>query len=162
MERLWAPWRIQYIESTKEPVEGCLFDTVWSSNEDRKNLVLHRGGSAFIMMNAYPYSNGHLMVAPVLHSGDIRCLPPDTLLEINQLVGLAISILEATYRPDGFNVGINLGRVAGAGIPSHIHWHIVPRWEGDTNFMMSVGLTRVLPESLEQSYDRLKLSMENL
>lgn len=162
MERLWAPWRIQYIESTKEPIEGCLFDTVWASSDDRKNLVLHRGETAFIMMNAFPYSNGHLMVAPVKHTGDIRQLSSESLLEINQLVGKAISMLEQAYKPDGYNVGINLGRVAGAGIPGHIHWHIVPRWDGDTNFMMSVGLTRVLPESLETSYDRLRVALESL
>ena len=162
MARLWSPWRIQYIESTKEPIEGCLFDTVWASDNDRESLLLHRGNTAFIMMNAFPYSNGHLMVAPVMHTGDVRLLSPEVMLEVNQLVGTAISILELAYQPDGYNVGINLGQVAGAGIPSHVHWHIVPRWVGDTNFMMSVGQTRVLPESLETSYDRLRAALESI
>lgn len=107
------------------------------------------------MLNAYPYSNGHLMIAPFQHTAEISELGDEALLEINQLLGKCVGWLKEAYNPQGFNIGINLGHVAGAGIPDHIHWHIVPRWAGDTNFMTTIGETRVLPQSLAEAYDRL-------
>ncbi len=157
-ERLWAPWRLSYIESAPSPSSGgtgCIFVDLPAANDDRKNLILFRGEHAFVMLNAFPYTNGHLMVAPYRHTNDITELSDAELLEINQLVAKSVGWIRKTYHPDGFNIGVNVGRAAGAGIPTHIHWHIVPRWEGDTNFMGVVGEVRVLPQSLEESYDRL-------
>lgn len=158
-ERLWAPWRLSYIEKAT-PSGGCIFVDLPAEDDDRKNLILHRGKTAFVIMNAFPYTNGHLMVAPFRHTADMSELGDDELLEINQLVSKSMGWIKCAYKPDGFNVGVNIGRAAGAGIPTHIHWHIVPRWEGDTNFMGVVGEVRVLPQSLEESYDRLRACIE--
>lgn len=156
-ERLWAPWRLQYIEQPNEVGDGgCIFVELPKQEDDRKNLILHRGRTAFVMLNAFPYTNGHLMVAPYRHTADMSELNDAELLEINQLVAAGMRWIGAAYHPDGFNIGVNLGSAAGAGIPDHIHWHIVPRWGGDTNFMTTVGDVRVLPQSLEESYDRLR------
>lgn len=157
-ERLWAPWRLTYIEqaSKEEGGTGCIFVDLPAQADDRKNLILYRGKTAFVMMNAFPYTNGHLMVAPYRHTADMGELSDEELLEINQLVAKCLKWIRGAYRPDGFNIGVNLGHAAGAGIPTHIHWHIVPRWDGDTNFMTTVGEVRVMPQSLEDSYDRLK------
>ncbi len=161
-ERLWAPWRLKYIEQAPPAVEGgtgCIFLDLPAQNDDRRNLILHRGDTAFVMLNAFPYTNGHLMVAPFRHTNDITALTDAELLEINQLVAASVRWITRAYKPDGFNIGVNVGRAAGAGIPTHIHWHIVPRWDGDTNFMGVVGDVRVLPQSLEESYDRLREAM---
>jgi ATP adenylyltransferase len=157
-ERLWAPWRFAYIEKpSTESAEGdCIFVDLPAQHNDRENLLLFRGERAFVMLNAYPYTNGHLMVAPYKHTADMSALDDAELLEINQLVARSVRWITTIYKPDGFNIGVNLGRAAGAGIPSHIHWHIVPRWNGDTNFMTTVGEVRVLPQSLIESYDKLK------
>ncbi|HWA82190.1 MAG TPA: HIT domain-containing protein, partial [Fimbriimonadaceae bacterium] len=156
-------WRFAYIEqpSTGLPGGGCIFVDLPAQENDRENLLLFRGKKAFVMLNAFPYTNGHLMVAPYRHTADMDALDDDELLEINQLVALSVRWITDAYRPDGFNIGVNLGRAAGAGIPTHIHWHIVPRWNGDTNFMTTVGDVRVLPQSLSDSYDRLKLAAES-
>jgi ATP adenylyltransferase len=154
-ERLWAPWRLSYIEKAT-PHGGCIFVDLPASNNDRENLILYRGKTAFVMLNGFPYTNGHLMVAPYKHTSDMNELDDDELLEINKLVALTLGWLKKAYHPNGFNIGVNLGSAAGAGIPNHIHWHVVPRWEGDTNFMGVVGDVRVLPQSLLDSYDRLK------
>lgn len=154
-ELLWAPWRLTYIEKDS-PDGGCIFVELPKLENDRDNLLLHRGEHAFVMLNAYPYTNGHLMVAPFRHTAELEDLDAATLLEINQLLGRCVRWIREAYHPDGFNIGVNLGSAAGAGIPTHVHWHIVPRWQGDTNFMTTVGNVRVLPQSLEESYDRLK------
>ena len=161
-ERLWAPWRLEYIEkASKDPGgEGCIFVDLPKKEDDRKNLILYRGKTAFVMLNAFPYTNGHLMVAPFKHTAEMSELSDDELLEINQLVAKCLGWIKKAYGPDGFNIGVNLGKVSGAGIPDHIHWHIVPRWEGDTNFMTTVGEVRVLPQSLEESWERLRKAME--
>lgn len=161
-DRLWAPWRFAYIErpSTGSPDADCIFVDLPAETNDRENLLLYRGHTAFVMLNAYPYTNGHLMVAPYRHTADMAHLVDDELLEINQLVAACLRWITAVYRPDGFNIGVNLGRAAGAGIPSHIHWHVVPRWNGDTNFMTTVGEVRVLPQSLEESYDKLREAVD--
>jgi ATP adenylyltransferase len=154
---LWAPWRMQYIE---KPSSGGddenIFVALPAQENDRDNLILHRGKTAFVMMNAFPYTNGHLLVAPYKQTAELSELVDDELLEINQLVAKAVGWIRAAYNPDGFNIGVNLGKSAGAGIPMHVHWHIVPRWSGDTNFMTTVGNVRVLPQSLHESYDRLR------
>lgn len=156
-ERLWAPWRFSYIEKPSTgSSDGCIFVELPAQNEDRENYLLYRARTAFVMLNAYPYTNGHLMVAPFKHTAEMSQLNNEELLEINQLVAACIRWITAVYKPDGFNIGVNLGNAAGAGIPTHIHWHIVPRWNGDTNFMTTVGDVRVLPQSLEDSYDRLR------
>lgn len=159
-ERLWAPWRLPYIESAP-PNNGCIFVELPLQVNDRENLILHRGKTAFVIMNAYPYTNGHLMVAPYKHTANLNELDDTELLEINQLVVACTRWIGACYKPDGFNIGVNLGRAAGAGIPIHVHWHIVPRWNGDTNFMTTVGDVRVLPESIFASFDRLKAAIES-
>jgi len=152
-ERLWAPWRFQYIEAKETP--GCIFVELPRQDTDRENLILHRGQFAFVMLNAFPYTNGHLLVAPYKHTANLSELDDAEHLEIGRLVTAGVRWIEDAYRPDGFNIGVNLGRAAGAGIPTHVHWHIVPRWNGDTNFMTTIGEVRVLPQSLEESYDRL-------
>ncbi len=157
MDYLWAPWRLTYIEKPDKDDEGaCIFIDLPASGDDRKNLILHRGAHAFVMLNAYPYTSGHLMIAPFKHTAEIAELDDASLLEINRLLGACVDWLRKAYNPEGFNIGVNLGMAAGAGIPSHIHWHIVPRWAGDTNYMTTVGDVRVLPQSLEDTYDRLR------
>lgn len=154
-ERLWAPWRFHYIENTSRAT-GCIFVDLPAQANDRENLILHRGKTAFVMLNAFPYTSGHLMIAPFKHTAEMSELDDAELLEINQLVSKCLGWLKSAYNPDGFNIGVNLGSAAGAGIPTHIHWHIVPRWAGDTNFMPVVGDVRVLPQNLEETFDKLK------
>jgi ATP adenylyltransferase len=161
MDRVWAPWRMQYINQA-DKIEGCIFCVLPARNEDRKNLILHRGENAFIMLNSFPYNPGHMMVAPFQHTADMYALDDSTLLEIDHLVRYAVRLLTETVSPDGFNLGVNLGRTAGAGVLDHVHWHIVPRWNGDTNFMPVVADTKVLPESLDATYDKLKKKIEEL
>jgi len=156
-ERLWAPWRFTYLDSEEEP--GCFFVELPKQNADRENKILFRGKTAFVILNAYPYTNGHVMVAPYRHTAQMHELSDEELLEINQLIARCLSWITQAYKPDGFNIGVNLGVAGGAGVPSHIHWHIVPRWSGDTNYMTTVGEVRVISQSLEDSYDRLYQAM---
>lgn len=154
---LWAPWRLTYIEKPAQSSgTGDIFVDLPAENDDRKNSILFRGTTAFVMLNAYPYTNGHLLIAPYRQVADIDLLDDAELLEINQLLAQGVRWLRTAYKPDGFNLGVNMGKAAGAGIPVHIHWHVVPRWNGDTNFMTAVGEVRVMPQSLEASYDRLR------
>lgn len=154
-DRIWAPWRLKYIEADGPSSSGCIFVELPAQDNDRENLILYRGKTAFVILNRYPYTNGHLMVAPYKHTANLSELTDEELLEINQLVVRATEWITACYQPQGFNIGVNLGSAGGAGIPDHVHWHIVPRWNGDTNFMTTVGDVRVMPQSLEESYDRL-------
>jgi ATP adenylyltransferase len=157
MQSLWAPWRLTYIEKPAVPGEAsCIFVDLPAQGDDRKNCILFRGEHAFVMLNAYPYTSGHLMIAPYRHTAELTELGDATLLEVNQLLGRTVGWLRIAYKPDGFNIGVNLGSAAGAGIPSHIHWHVVPRWTGDTNYMTTVGEVRVLPQSLTDTYDRIR------
>jgi ATP adenylyltransferase len=159
-ENLWAPWRMKYIERAPDKdgnkSTGNIFVDLPSANDDRANLILFRGQESFVLMNAFPYTNGHLMVAPYRQTNDVTTMTDAELLEINQHVAKAVGWLKKVYNPDGFNIGVNLGSAAGAGIPIHIHWHIVPRWNGDTNFMTTVGEVRVMPQTLEDSYDKIR------
>lgn len=155
-DQLWAPWRFDYVSKADAPgATGCIFVDLPAQDNDRENLILFRGRTAFVIMNAFPYTSGHLMVAPYKHTGDITALSDDELLEINQLVAMCVRWIQSAYHPDGYNIGVNIGKAGGAGIPTHIHWHIVPRWSGDTNFMTAVGNVRVIPQSLETAYDLL-------
>jgi len=158
---LWAPWRIAYIERPKhgEPKGADIFIDLPAERDDEKNLILYRGVTTFVMLNAFPYSNGHLMIAPYRQVDGVDMLNDEELLETNQLLSKAVTWLRRTYNPDGFNIGINMGHAAGAGIPVHVHWHVVPRWNGDTNFMTTIGNLRVIPESLERTYERLAEAM---
>jgi len=153
MKRLWAPWRMPYLKDPKPA--GCIFCVKTRQSDDRTNLILYRGRQAFVMMNLYPYSNGHLLVSPYRHVASIEELDPATLTDLMRTAQRALRAVRIAYKPDAFNLGINQGREAGAGIEAHVHLHIVPRWNGDTNFMPVLAGTRVIPEHLESAYDRL-------
>ena len=156
-ENLWAPWRMNYVTRTGDQQRvGNIFVELPAQNEDEKNGILYRGETAFVILNAFPYSNGHLMVAPFRETNDMTTMTPAELLEVNELIAKAVGWLTKVYRPDGFNIGVNLGSAAGAGIPQHIHWHVLPRWNGDTNYMTTIGSIRVMPQSLEDSYAALR------
>ncbi len=156
-EQLWAPWRLQYIENA-DRADGCIFCVFPAEDRarDAENLILIRGEHAFVMLNAYPYSNGHLMVIPYRHAHELVAYTDAEMLEVMQLTRDCVDLLSRAFHPDGFNLGVNMGRVAGAGIADHLHWHIVPRWSGDTNFMPVLADVRVIPESLAKVHARLR------
>ncbi|OQX95809.1 HIT family hydrolase [candidate division KSB1 bacterium 4572_119] len=156
MKHLWAPWRIKYIEKVKDGEEGCIFCDKPSAKDDRKNLILYRGKTCFVLMNLYPYNNAHLMVVPYNHISDISQLNEKERLELMELLALCKDVITESMKPHGFNIGMNLGEVAGAGVKDHLHFHIVPRWSGDTNFMPVFGKTKVISEGLEQTWEKLK------
>ena len=160
MEILWAPWRMEYILSPKE--DSCIFCTPLQQRDDRRNLILHRGKESFIILNRYPYTNGHLMVAPYRHIGLLEELSAEEVKDLMINIQLSIRVLKGAMSPHGFNIGANVGKVAGAGVENHVHFHIVPRWEGDTNYMPVLASTRVIPEHLQQTYDRLRDFLERL
>lgn len=160
MKMIWAPWRIEYIRSPKH--DGCIFCDFPKENRDRERLILYRGEHAFVIMNNYPYNPGHVMIAPYRHVGRWEELRDEELLDMMKLSRLMIRAIKRAMNPDGFNMGVNLGRVAGAGIEEHVHIHVVPRWNGDTNFMPVVADTKVIPESLEDSYEELKKALEEV
>lgn len=154
METLWAPWRMEYIENPKP--EGCIFcDKPKEKGRERENLILHKGESCFVILNAYPYNNGHLMVVPYRHVSLLSQLREGERNEIMSLLAVCTDILAKALNSEGINIGMNLGRVAGAGIDDHLHFHIVPRWNGDTNFMPVAGGTKVVSEGLAQTWERL-------
>ena len=153
-ERLWAPWRLEYIRSPSP--DECIFCRAVSAEDDERQLVVERGERCFVMLNAFPYTSGHLMVAPYAHLPSIEDLDPAALTELMTLSQRSLAALRRNYGPDGFNLGINEGSVAGAGIEDHVHLHVVPRWGGDTNFMPVIGGTRVLPQSLGESWQELR------
>jgi ATP adenylyltransferase len=159
VERLWAPWRMSYVSAAGDPEAACVFCSALIAGDDRRSLILHRGTLAFLILNAFPYASGHLMAVITRHVGSIETATADELAEAMALVQKATRALDAAYHPDGFNAGLNQGRVAGAGVLGHLHIHLVPRWNGDTNFMPIIGETRVLPESLETTYDRLAAAL---
>ena len=154
MKKLWAPWRIEYIRSPKE--DGCIFCDKPAGDNDREDLILYRGEKVFILMNLYPYNNAHLMIAPYIHVDNTEELDTDTYKEIMVLADQSMAILKETMDAQGFNFGANIGAVAGAGIEEHIHFHIVPRWAGDTNFMPVLGHTKVEVQGLQECYDLLR------
>ncbi len=152
---LWAPWRLEYIRQADE-LEGCIFCAEATGELEDESLLVHRGSSAIALLNKYPYSSGHLMAAPVRHVGSFSELTDEEALEIHALARDGLGALERVYGPDGFNLGWNLGRVAGAGIADHVHLHVVPRWSGDTNFMPVLADLKVIPEHLLETRDRLR------
>jgi ATP adenylyltransferase len=155
--RIWAPWRLSYVkDAAKDEEAGCIFCTKPAEEDDEANLIVHRGERSFVILNKFPYTNGHLMVAPFEHIATLQELDRETIAEIMALGQGAMSALEATYEPHGYNVGFNQGRVAGAGYEHHIHMHVVPRWGGDTNFMPVIADTKVMPQTLEESYEALR------
>ncbi len=161
MDYLWSPWRMNYINNKSEEPE-CVFCYAVEQAQDAEFLILQRGTNAFVILNRFPYTSGHLMVLPYEHKPSYEDLNPETRAEIMELINTATTILRQVYNPDGFNLGANIGADAGAGIAPHFHFHIVPRWRGDSNFMSVTANTRVLPEDLQVSYQRLKEAWGNL
>jgi ATP adenylyltransferase len=158
MKHLWSPWRLEYLHATR--ADGCIFCQAAAGDDDRQSLVLFRGERAFLILNRFPYNNGHLMVVPFAHVPSLEDLDAPTLTEMMLLLNRALAALRMAMQPDGFNLGANLGQVAGAGVQDHVHIHAVPRWAGDTNFMPIVGETRVVPETWLQTYDNLKAALD--
>jgi ATP adenylyltransferase len=154
MNHVWSPWRIQYIED-HDRMTDCVFCVEAKRQDGPGNLIVYRGQLSFVILNRYPYTSGHLMIVPFAHSPSLEALSAPTRSELMELVSHSTSVLRAIYQPDGFNIGANIGSAAGAGIADHVHLHVVPRWTGDTNFMSTLGNTRVLPETLEDTYRRV-------
>lgn len=162
MERLWAPWRLEYIKSTQDDEEECIFCQKPKETDDKKNLIVYRSNLSFVIMNKFPYNNGHLMVVPYIHEADLTKFTDDVLLDMQHLLQLSLKALNDTMNPHGINIGVNLGRSAGAGIVDHLHYHIVPRWDGDTNYMPVLAGTKVISEALEDSWQKLHISFKEL
>jgi ATP adenylyltransferase len=154
MKQIWSPWRMDYISSGNDEAE-CVFCEAFKMEEPSQSLIAYRSEKAFVILNRYPYTSGHIMVVPNVHLASIEDLDAETRAEIIELAVHATSVLRTLYQPDGFNWGINIGKAAGAGVADHTHLHIVPRWGGDTNFMTTVGNSRVLPEALEETLARI-------
>ena len=162
-ERLWAPWRMKYIDKIGvSGDEGCIFCEKPRQDNDEKNFIVFRGITSYMILNVFPYNNGHLLVVPYCHKSGLDGLDSETRLELMNLSALAVDAIKNTMRPDGFNLGMNIGRSAGAGIADHVHLHVVPRWNGDTNFMPVVGCTKVISESLEDNYRKLCDAINNI
>jgi len=159
--RIWAPWRLEYVkDAAKDNEDECIFCAKPAADDDEGNLIVHRGERCFVILNLFPYTNGHLMVAPYEHLGALQDLDADTVAEMMALGQTAMRGLEDAYSPHGYNVGFNQGRIAGAGFENHIHMHVVPRWGGDTNFMPVLADTRVMPQTPQQSYEALRGSFD--
>lgn len=156
MDRLWAPWRKNYV-SQRKPLRGCIFCRAHRSSikKDGANLLLYRSTHSFILLNRYPYNNGHLMIAPNRHVNTLEKLAAKERLNLLELLDLALQLLRKAFHPEGFNLGLNLGRTGGAGVPGHVHLHVVPRWKGDTNFMPIIARTKVISDSLQEVYRSL-------
>jgi ATP adenylyltransferase len=155
MEYLWTPWRYAYI-STADKSVGCIFCDAINANDDHATRIVHRGTHCFVILNTFPYTNGHVMIVPYAHLDELRKLPSDSAAEMMALSQRVEGILREIYRPDGINLGMNLGKAAGAGVAGHLHMHVLPRWVADANFMTVVGETRVLPETLETTWEKLR------
>lgn len=157
MTRLWTPWRAAYVKA-KHASAACIFCDAAGRSDDNETLVLYRGELCFVILNRYPYTSGHVMIAPYAHVSRLSQATEAAALEMMRLTRRAENVLQQVYRPDGLNVGMNLGEAAGAGIEQHIHMHVLPRWSGDVNFMTAIAETRVIPEALEETYKKLKQS----
>ena len=157
MKWLWAPWRMKFIENHKT---DCVFCRVIAQDNDAENLIVYRGGNAFVILNRYPYTSGHMMVVANLHLPSLEDLDAAARSDMMELAAKGIRILRKVYRPEGFNLGANIGEAAGAGIVGHVHLHIVPRWNGDTNFISVLGKTRVLPEELDETFRRVRTAWD--
>jgi len=159
MDHLWTPWRYAYVSST-EKTGGCVFCDAPKENDDAKTLIVHRGEYCFVILNAYPYTPGHVMIVPYAHLDELQNLPSAAATEMMALSQRMETVLRQLYRPDGINLGMNIGKAAGAGIAGHIHMHVLPRWVADANFVSVVGETRVLPEVLEVTWRRMREAMK--
>jgi ATP adenylyltransferase len=157
MQQMWTPWRMPYIRREHRP--GCIFCDMLEAQDDREQLVLHRSDLAFLVLNKYPYNNGHLMSVPYRHMDTLEELTPEETVDTMSLVNLGIRALRSTSRPEGFNIGVNIGKIAGAGVLDHVHIHVVPRWGGDTNFMPVLADVRLIPQHLSETYDELKAAI---
>lgn len=155
MEHLWAPWRMQFIEELRVSTGGCVFCELPARADDRESLILHRGKSCYVLMNRFPYNNGHLLIIPYKHVAELSQLESSEHAELMALCSRSVETMKTRLNAEGFNCGFNLGKVAGAGIKDHLHLHVVPRWCGDANFLPIIGETRSMPEYLQQTYDRL-------
>ncbi|MCC6260528.1 MAG: HIT domain-containing protein [Anaerolineales bacterium] len=155
MKHLWSPWRMTYIEN-HEKHAGCVFCEAQNQADNAENLIAFRGKSAYVILNRYPYASGHLMVIPFTHQANLEALNAETRAEMIELTSLCTTLLKKIYKAEAFNIGINIGEAAGAGVLGHVHIHVVPRWAGDTNFMTTLGEARVLPEALTDTYQRVK------
>lgn len=163
IETLWAPWRMEYILSFKdEERPPCIFCERFPKDDDKNNLILYRRDLSFVIMNRFPYNSGHLMVVPYKHTGNFQDLTSEENIELMEVLQLSQRVLTEVMAPQGFNIGMNLGRVGGAGIDDHVHWHLVPRWNGDTNFMPIIGETKVISEALDKTYDKLKIAFDRI
>ncbi|MGF1582010.1 MAG: HIT family protein [Gemmataceae bacterium] len=159
MDSLWAPWRLQYVAAPKksdESVKDCFICRGQNEQNDKENLIVLRESEVLVVLNRFPYNNGHLLIAPNDHIGELTDLGDKQLLQCMQVIQRMVTILKGTMQPHGFNIGLNLGRAGGAGLPGHLHWHVVPRWNGDTNFMPVLGETKVISQSLEALYELLQ------
>ena len=160
MDYLWTPWRYQYItEFTAGKQPDCFFCDAVASTHDDETLIVFRGKKMFVILNRYPYTSGHVMIVPYAHVAELNLCQPDALLEMMELAQRVETAFRDDYKPDGMNIGINLGRAAGAGVASHLHMHMLPRWVGDTNFMTVTGETRVHPEELKTTYEKLRKAL---
>ena len=162
MERLWAPWRMKFIEELRDKGSGCIFCEMAAPGDDRERLILHRGERCFTVLNRYPYNNGHMMIVPYKHVGELSELDGVDYEEMLSMSSASVKIMRETMEAEGFNMGLNIGAVAGAGITDHIHMHLVPRWRGDANFLPIIGGTKSMPEYLDDTYNRLKEPFEKL
>ncbi len=160
MKQMFTPWRNEYILGNK--AEGCIFCNMLDAGDDVALHVLHRGEHGFLVLNKYPYTNGHMMAVPYLHVPSLEELPPEMLAGVMELASVGLRALRASSRPDGFNVGFNIGKVAGAGVQDHVHCHVVPRWNGDANFMAVLAEVRMIPEDLDETYARLRPVVDQL
>jgi ATP adenylyltransferase len=163
LERIWAPWRIEYIKQPDKNKRCFICDMIKEEHkEDKKNLLLYRGKHSVVLLNKYPYISGHLMVAPIKHTNELSAISSETSKEMWRLTTQSVEVLREAIQPQGFNIGINLGEVAGAGLKTHLHIHIVPRWIGDTNFLPVLSNTRAIAQALEETYETLKEHVELL
>lgn len=154
MDKIWAPWRVQYIKQKK--IKGCIFCRIFREKKDKKNLVIWRSHHCFVVFNTFPYNNGHLIIVSNRHVNSLEKLTDQELLNLNKTLIKMKGVLEKVLKPHGFNIGMNIGKLAGAGVDKHIHFHLVPRWAGDTNFMPIIANTKVIPQSLEELYKKFK------
>jgi ATP adenylyltransferase len=159
MDYLWTPWRYAYV-TTAEKISGCVFCDLLNSGNDQQARIVYRGRHGFILLNTYPYTSGHVMIVPYAHLDELRKLPPEAAHEMMDLTQRMETVLRQLYSPSGINLGMNIGQAAGAGVAGHIHMHVLPRWIADSNFMTVVGETRVLPESLDLTYQRIKGALD--
>jgi len=158
MDYLWTPWRYRYIADASKD-EGCIFCDALAANDDAKTHIVFRGAKNFVLLNRFPYTSGHVMVVPYAHVAELSATEPDTLADMMRIAQRVQSALENTYHPQGYNLGMNLGRAAGAGVVGHLHLHVLPRWSGDANFMTVVGETRVEPEDLSTTWEKLRKAL---